>query len=97
MKDSVSHHSREKLLGFLSFYSHVVPLNRPFLHNLFNLLHKFSHLHPQALQRLSAPARRDLQWWATFLPDRSGIRLINPSRELIKVYTDASVTKGIGG
>jgi len=97
VKGSVSHHSLEKLLGFLSFCSRVVPLGRPFLRNLFNLLRKLSQLHPQALRRLSAPARRDLQWWVAFLPHWSGIRLINPMRKVIKVYTDASGAKGIGG
>ena len=37
-KRSVSYHALEKLLGFLSFYACVIPLGRPFLRNLFNML-----------------------------------------------------------
>lgn len=46
---SVSHRALEKLLGFLSFCARVIPLGRPFLRNLFNLLHKLSYLHPHAI------------------------------------------------
>jgi hypothetical protein len=96
-KGSVSSHSLEKVLGFLSFCARVVPLGRPFLRNLFNMLRKLSQLHRHATQRLSTTAKRDLHWWATFLLHWHGIRLINPSRKTIKVYTDASGAKGIGG
>jgi hypothetical protein len=85
IKDTVSHRVLEKLLDFLSFCSRVIPLGRSFLRNLFNLLRKLSLLHPYTLQRLSGPAKRDLQW------------LINPARKVIRVYTDASGVKGIGG
>jgi len=86
-----------KLLGFLSFCARVIPLGRPFLRNTFNFLRKLSHLHPHAIQRLSSRAKRDLQWWVTLLPHWSGIRLINPMRRRIQLYTDASGVKSIGG
>src|SRR5579859_7737001 len=43
---AVTHRTLEKLLGFLSFCARVIPLGRPFLRNLFNLLQRLSHLHP---------------------------------------------------
>ena len=94
----VSHHRLEKLLGFLSFCTRVLPLGRPFLRNLFTFLCRLSYLHPYALARITSAARRELQWWLVFLPRWSGIQLILPSPHAhIHVYTDASGVKGIGG
>ena len=95
--DAVTHRTLEKLLGFLSFCAKVIPLGRPFLRNLFNLLNRLSHLHPHAIRRLSPSARRDLLWWMTLLPQWSGIRLIVSTRPQIVIHTDASGVKGIGG
>ena len=65
---AVNHRTLENLLGFLSFCAKVVPLGRPFLRNLFNLLQRLSHLHPHAIRSLSPAGRRDLLWWMTLLP-----------------------------
>jgi hypothetical protein len=94
---TVAHHILEKLLGFLSFCAKVVPLGRPFLRNLFNLLQRLSHLHPSAIRSLSSAARRDLLWWMTLLPQWSGVILITSTRQRSIVHTDASGVKGIGG
>jgi hypothetical protein len=94
---AVTHRTLEKLLGFLSFCAKVVPLGRPFLRNLFNLLQRLSHLHPNAMRNLSPAARRDLLWWMTLLPQWSGVMLINSSRSQVVIHTDASGVKGIGG
>lgn len=94
---SVTHRTLENLLGFLSFCTKVIPLGRPFLRNLFNLLKRLSHIHPHAIRRLSATAIRDLQWWMTLLPRWSGILIINPTRPQVIIHTDASGVKGIGG
>src|SRR2546423_853085 len=94
---SVTHRTLENLLGFLSFCTKVIPLGRPFLRNLFNLLKRLSHLHPHAIRRLSATATRDLRWWMTLLPRWSGILIINPTRPQVVIHTDASGVKGIGG
>ena len=94
---AINHHTLEKLLGFLSFCAKVIPLGRPFLRNLFNLLKRLSHLHPQAIRSLSSEARRDLLWWMTLLPQWSGVFLINPARRKTIIHTDVSGIKGIGG
>ena len=94
---TVNHRVLENLLGFLSFCAKVVPLGRPFLRNLFNLLKRLSHLHPHAIRALSGAARRDLLWWMTLLPQWSGVLLINPARQKTIIHTDASGIKGIGG
>ena len=94
---SVTHRTLENLLGFLSFCAKVIPLGRPFLRNLFNLLKRLSHLHSHAIRCLSTAAKRDLLWWMTLLPHWSGILMINPTRSQIIIHTDASGVKGIGG
>ena len=97
-RNSISHHSLEKLLGFMSFCTHVLPFGRPFLRNLFTFLARLSHLHLRALSRIPSSARRELRWWLHFLLHWSGIRLISSMpRRHIHLYTDASSLKGIGG
>ena len=94
----ISYRTLEKLLGFLSFCTRILPLGRPFLHNLFTFLTRLSQLHPHAVARINAPAKRELQWWLTFLPRWSGIQVISSTpRTHIHLYTDASSLKGIGG
>jgi len=94
---SVTHRILENLLGFLSFCVKVIPLGWPFLRNLFNLLKRLSHLHPNAIRHISMAAKRDLLWWMTLLPRWSGILIINPVRPQVIIHTDASGVKGIGG
>ena len=54
-------HELENLLGFLSFCCAVLPLGRPFLRNIFNLLdQKTRHL---MRIRITKAAKCDLQWW----------------------------------
>ena len=93
-KNHVSYRTLERLLGFLSFCTRVLPLGRPFLRNLFTFLRRLSHIHPQALARINAPAKRELLWWSSFLPRWSGIQLISAvPRAHVHVYTDASSTQ----
>jgi hypothetical protein len=94
---AVTHRTLEKLLGFLSFCARVIPLGRPFLRNLFNLLQRLSHLHPHAMRNITPAARRDLLWWMTLLPQWSGVLLINSTRPKVTIHNDASGVKGIGG
>ena len=54
----------DETLGFLSHCCAVVPLGRPFLRELYSLLHRLPsckrlHLH--------SAAKRDLKWWTRFL------------------------------
>jgi Reverse transcriptase (RNA-dependent DNA polymerase) len=93
---SISFHTLEKLLGFLSFCCAVIPLGRPFLRQIFNLLNRktynFAHI------RISKAAKRDLHWWTVLLHQWNGVAVIHSlPRPVITIYTDASGTKGIGG
>jgi len=95
-RKSISFHALEQLLGFLSFCCVVIPLGRPFLQQIFNLLNRKTHR--LASIRISKAAKRDLYWWTLLLHQWNGVAVIHSiSRPVITIYTDASGTKGIGG
>jgi hypothetical protein len=84
----------EETLGFLSHCCQVIPLGRPFLRKLFSLLKRKSRYRRI---RLNSEAKQDLRWWTLFLSSWSTISLIQLSRVVFHVNTDASGLKGIGG
>jgi len=95
-RKSISFHTLEKLLGFLSFCCAVIPLGRPFLRQIFNLLNRKTH--HLAHIRISKAAKRDLHWWTVLLHQWNGVAVIHSlPRPVITIYMDASGTKGIGG
>src|SRR6266496_2773088 len=47
--------------------------------------------------RIPRSAKDDLRWWQRFLESWSAISMIQPSRSIHDVATDASGVKGIGG
>ena len=85
----------QSLVGFLSFCTKVVPIGRAFLRRLYTALSEYTTSHCR--RRLSSDAMTDLRWWHTFLPSWNGITLIRLVRHEIRVWTDASGTKGLGG
>ena len=84
---TVSLSSLESTLGFLSHCCQVVPLGRPFLRHLYSLISRCT------TQR----AAKDLRWWLRFLTSWSAVSMIQPSRPIYDIATDASGIKGIGG
>jgi Reverse transcriptase (RNA-dependent DNA polymerase) len=91
----------DELLGFLGHCCQVIPIGRPFLRNIFNLLQvaTLSSISGHPYARSTMAARRDLQWWLLFLNLWScsiPIQTID-ARRTFRVATDASGTKGIGG
>ena len=82
----------QSLLGFLTFCTRVFPIGRPFLRHVFNMLRR-----SRGSQRLTAAARRDLEWWKMLLPVWSGVAAIDPPRKEFIIETDVSGIKGIGG
>jgi ribonuclease HI len=91
---SVTHRSLETTVGFLSFASKVVPASRPFLRRLYDALTATSRTHHI---RVSSEIKKDLSWWQTFLPQWNGIRLLHHPRQILRLWTDPSGQKGIGG
>lgn len=88
-------HELQSLTGYLQFLSQVIPYSRPFLRHFFAFASTFPH--DRATRRIPAAVRADLRWWATYVTEWNGIRLLSPDRDLHDVYTDASGTKGLGG
>jgi Reverse transcriptase (RNA-dependent DNA polymerase) len=91
----------DELLGFLGHCCQVMPIGRPFLRHIFNLLQSatLSSFSGRPYTRVTTAARRDLQWWFIFLNLWScsvPIQTID-ARQTFYVATDASGTKGIGG
>ena len=87
----------ESTLGFLSHCCQVVPIGRPFLRHLFSLLCRCTERHRFRTIRIPHAAKEDLRWWQSFLQSWSSISMIQPSRTIHDVATDASGTKGLGG
>jgi hypothetical protein len=91
---AVTHRSLETTVGFLSFASKVVPASRPFLRQLYDAVmakSRTDHI------RVSSGIKKDLSRWQTFLPQWNGIRLLPHPCQIIRLSTDASGQKGIGG
>jgi hypothetical protein len=93
-RKSVTQSSLEEILGFLSHCCQVIPLGRPFLRQLFSLLRRKARFRRS---RLSSAVKKDLRWWQVFLSHWSAISLIQISRPIYHIATDASGKKGIGG
>src|SRR5947207_13686529 len=84
----------DETLGFLSHCSQVIPLGRPFLHNLFSLLRRTNKM---ARIHITKAAKQDLHWWTRFLSSWPAISMIQCSRVNYDLATDASGLRGIGG
>jgi len=87
----------ESTLGFLSHCCQVVPLGRPFLRQLFSLLCRCTERHRFRRIRIPRAAKEDLRWWQRLLTSWSAVSMIQPTRTIYDVATDASGIKGIGG
>jgi hypothetical protein len=100
-KSWVSRRHLDELLGFLSHCCQVVPIGRPFLRQVFNLLQSatLSSFSGRPYAHITNAARQDLYWWLIFLNLWScsiPIQTID-ARQTYYIATDASGTKGIGG
>ncbi|KZW01423.1 DNA/RNA polymerase, partial [Exidia glandulosa HHB12029] len=85
----------QTLTGYLQFIAQVIPYARAFLRRLFDAQSRFSHALTK--RTLSAAARQDVLWWATYVEHWNGVHLLDPPRQSFEVFTDASGTKGLGG
>jgi ribonuclease HI len=91
---SVKFKELDAAIGFLSFASKVVPASRPFLRRLYDALAGAPRTHHI---RISSHVKKDLTWWRTFLPQWNGVRILSNKSRTIRMWTDASGKKGIGG
>ena len=82
-------HMTEKLTGFLSFCTTVIPLGRTFLARLWQFHRTFRD--PNAHRPLTANAIKDLNWWRDMLPSSSGLHLLDDMARLtFHLWMDAS-------
>ena len=86
------------LIGKLAFAAKVVPAGRLFTRRLITLSTSKKCLHHHI--DLSSRARADIRWWQQFLPSWNGRSIFLEEAwtdaEDLKLYTDASGSKGFG-
>lgn len=107
-KASLTRTELDSLLGFLSFAAKVVVPGRAFLRRLFDSKTRTadnSHAdnywsNPHSTQathvHLNKEMKSDLLWWHHFLPKWNGIRMLQPKRQVLWLWTDASGNYGMG-
>ncbi len=97
-KKAIPRRELESLVGKLAHAAQVVQPGKTFMRKLFEL--QKGCRKPYRMVRLSQLIRSDLQWWALFMEDWNGIRIIKAgggSVSQIHVWTDASGSYGCGG
>ena len=92
-KTHLSREEFDQLIGFLSFAAKVVVPGRAFLRRLYNA----KSMRTPSFIHLNRDIKADLQWWLHFLPKWNGIRILQPHRHTLWMWTDASGGYGMGG
>ena len=86
------------LIGKLSFASKVVPSGRMFIRRLIDLSMTVERLSHRI--SLNSEARKDISWWAEYLPTWNGrYKILDPLTtpcHQLHIYTDASGEIGFG-
>lgn len=86
----------QSIAGLLQFATRILPAGRAFIRRIYDATKHFSRF---GRRRIPSDARRDLSWWARFLPTWNGIESIALPSSGVTIFTDASGSsnKGIGG
>jgi len=95
-KASVSLLELQRTTGYLTFASTMVPLGGTFLRHLYNMQLYFPPGSGQQRHRISSEAQKDLAWWAEVLSDNPQRSIALQRREIIRTWSDAASTKGLG-
>ncbi len=86
------------LIGKLNFFAIVVRAGRLFVRRLIDLSKSVSRLHHYVT--LNSEAKKDIQWWCTFLPTWNRCSFIPDPKIIvstdIQLFTDAAKTIGFG-
>jgi len=93
---SLSLREIQKITGYLNFVSTVTPLGRTFLRRLYNMEVYFPAGNPHHRRRISAEAKRDLVWWSKALSEAPERSIAGTKRKIIRVWSDAASTNGLG-
>jgi len=86
----------QKITGYLNFVSTVIPLGRTFVRHLYNMELFFPPGSRHQQRRISREAQRDLSWWAEALSRAPARSIAKRKREVIRAWSDAASTKGLG-
>lgn len=105
-KTSLTRTELDSLFGFLSFAAKVVVPGRAFLRRLFDSKTRTAHsshadnywsnLQGTTHVHLNRDMKSDLLWWHHFLPKWNGIRMLQPKRQVLWLWIDASGNYGMG-
>jgi hypothetical protein len=90
----------QKILGKLSFLTHVVPAGKPFLSSVYEALGGILSQDRHKRRRINQEAREDLNVWVSFLkklPPGKQFKMFEADLEQFCIYTDASTSVGYGG
>jgi len=86
----------QRITGYLTFSSTVVPLGRTFLRRLYNMQLYFPPGSGHHRRRISGEARKDLAWWAEALAHNPQWSIALRKWKIIRTWSDATSTKGLG-
>ncbi len=97
-KQSVTFLDIQSLVGFLSFCSHAVNLERVFMQRLWDFVNEYPRVATKLTWRkIPGWVREDLEWWNDLLPVYNEVFFFDTcSRHTISLYTDARLY-GLGG
>ena len=95
-KASVALLELERITGYLTFASTVVPLGRTFLRRLYNMQLYYPPGSGHHRRRISGEAWKDLAWWAEALARNPQRSIALWKRKIICTWSDAASTKGLG-
>ena len=83
----------QSIVGKLAHAAYIFGSGRPFYQRLLQQLRGRSSNKTILVDQGSID---DMVWWRDILGSMSGVRLLNPELEEVRVYTDASTTTGYG-
>ena len=83
----------QSIVGKLAHAAYIFGSGRPFYQRLLQQLRGRSSNKTIMVDQGSVD---DMKWWRDILGSMSGVRLINPELEEVRIYTDASTTTGYG-
>ena len=86
----------QRITGNLNFVAIVVPLGRTFLRRMYNMQLYFPPQSQHCRRRITSEARKDLTWWLKVLSTEPERSIIKEKRSGVRVWSDASGTKGLG-
>jgi hypothetical protein len=92
-------HQWQKILGKLSYLTHVVTAGKPFLSSVYGALRGILSRDRHRRRRITREVREDLNVWVSFLkelPPGRQFKMLEDGVHKFSIYTDASTSIGFG-